>query len=1210
MGLSLLALPWLAAHPEKVEQLLSRALQTDVKVQRVQSDISARPRLLIEGLALGQGSVRIERAAIELDPYGFLPTRQWIRNFAIVGTTIDVEQTAAGWRVRAFNLAQAQQPDWLAQLQQLKHIRQFSAVRSTLRLAPMDRAPIELNDVSIALRRQADVVRVAMRLPSISEPDSDTHLLVMHWNPKLATLQSYLQLNPESLRALSQAFALPDLDGLGEGRLWLNLAQGRIENGRIELRAQDHKGTPTIATVLDSANGREWFGKLSLRDDEIDLSANIDQRNRRVELALSALDLSTLAKALGAHAPRALAKRIAESKLVGSLVDFRLKFAPEHAPIVRGRLLGFGIAAVDKLPGVKNADVLLYGDVTAIAAELQSTNFSFDFPRKLRKSIGVANIRANLDFHRAADAWSLDVNQVHIQDQQFAANGFFTIDKNVVDPAPNMMLSLDIPRGKVVAAGLFFPYDKMPKRALEWLDTALRAGSVQKGRLLWRGPFKGGEFPYHRHQGRMEAQFALDRVDLKFSELWPNAIIDAERVTFINERFTTDSARGLIVGNKLPKISADIAQFSQPILSLKIDGNGDGQALLDLLRQSPIGTRYGDQFVHLQMAGPAQVTMQGQFPLKAELGEKQLHGEVKLDNVGLNNDDWHLVLDGLKGNVRFNQDGFAAESLSALQAGLPVQFSMRVGESMTKVRDRVLAARLSGQMTAATIFGHEKALQSIIAETDGVSDWSIDFRTERRTSESQVRWLSTVDVASDLYGTAINLPVPLGKLREQSRSLRLSAPIEENSERLIALDVGNQLRLLMKNQTPFAGVLLLGNAQSAPLPESGLAIYGRLDKLEPEEWSEMIKGALFGDAGVFSIASVDIAARELAGLGGAVKLLANRTSDGWQIDLDSRIAEGRLVYNMNAPTPSMLVQLNKLHLPEPDQGGNVESNLDPRLLPVLHVYIKDFHVGQAKLGATRLETYPVANGLRVDLLESKSPTLALTGRGDWTNNGTEQSDFKLRFSSEDLGNMLEALGFAGHVESGQTLAEIEAKWQGAPVEFALAKLDGHLKVWVGPGRFLELNPGAGRLFGLLSVRELPRRIALDFRDFFQSGMSFNEVKGDFKFVAGNAFTENLSINAPSADIRVVGRTGLSTRDYEQTAMVNPKVGVLPVVGAVAAGPVGAAAGVLAQGVLGSDKMVTTRYQITGTWEKPMVTKLRSDRSGSRTARSNPDKPTQ
>ena len=109
---------------------------------------------------------------------------------------------------------------------------------------------------------------------------------------------------------------------------------------------------------------------------------------------------------------------------------------------------------------------------------------------------------------------------------------------------------------------------------------------------------------------------------------------------------------------------------------------------------------------------------------------------------------------------------------------------------------------------------------------------------------------------------------------------------------------------------------------------------------------------------------------------------------------------------------------------------------------------------------------------------------------------------------------------------------------------------------------------------------------------FGKGLGFDSIKGDFRFASGNATTENLKIRGPAADIDISGRTGLRARDYDQRVLVMPHVGnSLPVVGAVVAGPVGAAAGFAVQGLLGKglNKAASARYRITGSWDKPVFT---------------------
>jgi len=154
-------------------------------------------------------------------------------------------------------------------------------------------------------------------------------------------------------------------------------------------------------------------------------------------------------------------------------------------------------------------------------------------------------------------------------------------------------------------------------------------------------------------------------------------------------------------------------------------------------------------------------------------------------------------------------------------------------------------------------------------------------------------------------------------------------------------------------------------------------------------------------------------------------------------------------------------------------------------------------------------------------------------------------------------------------------------------------MDGTLSIQVNDGRIPEAaSPGVGRLLGLVSLAELPRRLTLDFGDVFGKGLAFDSISGDFRLANGNAVTDNLSIVGPAANISVNGRTGLRARDYDQQMVVVPHVGnSLPLVGAVVGGPVGAAAGFAVQGILGRglNQAASARYRITGSWDNPVIT---------------------
>src|SRR5699024_3131876 len=134
--------------------------------------------------------------------------------------------------------------------------------------------------------------------------------------------------------------------------------------------------------------------------------------------------------------------------------------------------------------------------------------------------------------------------------------------------------------------------------------------------------------------------------------------------------------------------------------------------------------------------------------------------------------------------------------------------------------------------------------------------------------------------------------------------------------------------------------------------------------------------------------------------------------------------------------------------------------------------------------------------------------------------------------AKNLGKMLDALGFEGLFVGGETRASLDATWPGAPSSFELANMEGLLKVDIGKGRVPEVKPGMGRLFGLMSIAELPRRVSLDFGDVLGKGFGFESMKGSFRFHDGNAETDDFTVKGPAADMLVEGRVGFRARDYD------------------------------------------------------------------------------
>ena len=101
----------------------------------------------------------------------------------------------------------------------------------------------------------------------------------------------------------------------------------------------------------------------------------------------------------------------------------------------------------------------------------------------------------------------------------------------------------------------------------------------------------------------------------------------------------------------------------------------------------------------------------------------------------------------------------------------------------------------------------------------------------------------------------------------------------------------------------------------------------------------------------------------------------------------------------------------------------------------------------------------------------------------------------------------------------------------------------------------------------------------------------NQITGNFRITNGNAYTCDLTLTGPAADVGIVGRAGLNDRDYDQAAIVSANVGnTLPVVGLFTGGPQVAAALLVFSQIFRKPlkDMGQIYYSVIGNWDEPDI----------------------
>jgi uncharacterized protein YhdP len=401
------------------------------------------------------------------------------------------------------------------------------------------------------------------------------------------------------------------------------------------------------------------------------------------------------------------------------------------------------------------------------------------------------------------------------------------------------------------------------------------------------------------------------------------------------------------------------------------------------------------------------------------------------------------------------------------------------------------------------------------------------------------------------------------------------------------------------------GVLAVGDASPGVAKVRGLHIAGQVDEVRLDDWLAMTrKGPRTSGVGD-RIRSIDLSVQDFYVIGQHMTgqhVILNRSADDWIVQLDGAHAIGTVTvpYNFAAGRP-LTLKMQKLTLPGNDEqsvdenSANENSPPDPRRLPSIVLNAESFSLGERHLGKVRANFEKTPFGLESKDIQAGDESFAITGSAGWTvdaaDESMQQSYVVAKLKSTDVAATMQQLNYEPGIAGQDMEIDFDLHWPGGPGVDYLKILNGGVGVRLGSGQLDDVEPGPGRVFGLMSIVALPRRLSLDFRDVLEKGFGFDEITGRFRLEDGNAYTCDLSLKGPAADVGIVGRAGLSSKDYQQTAVVSTNVGnTLPMVGAVVAGPQVAAALLIFSQIFKKplQELGQAYYAIEGSWDNPDV----------------------
>lgn len=1260
-------LPLVERHPDRVAAWLSERVGEPVAFDSASARWTRRgPRFVLEGLRIGEGARRLDigRAELQVAVYSGLLPGEPLTELRVRELSLVLEQGAdRAWQLAG--LPFEPRPD-VDPLDLLEGLGELQVERARLRIrSPALRHELQLPRVDLRLRVQGGRLDAGLRawadpagvpvsaVAGLSRGDGSGQLWVGgrdldlgQWSPLLADtglvlagrgdVDLWARVDARRVMDVRTRASLAPL-ALGARRPWWPgedgqlhsppaaferadlLARWQVSGDGWQLHAPElhfherGRAQPRSLDGLWLAGGEAW----ALQAPRLDLGP------AGALAALSPRLPDGLRRWLHDAAPEAVLRDV---RVAGRAGDWRGSAAFDglawQSQASRPGLRGLsGSAAFDQDGGVIKARGPIDFDWSGFRAPLH------------------ADLDGSLGWWRDGDSWTLGAAGLRLRGADFGATVRAELAFGGPGARPRLDLAADVDPATVRAARHFWVVGKMPPATIDWLDRALVSGDVLDGRAVLAGDLD--DWPFRDGEGRFDARTRVSAATIAFHPDWPAAEGMELDVAFDGPGLQLEG-RGGIAGNPVARVVGGIADFKQPRLRLEARADTQGEPLQALMQASPLAVQHGEHLRQASVRGPVGVDLQLDLPLSAALGGRRIEGRLGLDGVRLADARWDLVLDKVRGAVRFSDGGFATDALAVEFEGRPAVFELRVGDQ-AGAPGQAATVRLEGVFPAEPLLRRHPPVDWLQPRLAGEAAWRVQVDVPSAPADAPAP-PARLRVDSDLAGIAVDLPAPLAKPAAAAWALQLEAPLPlAGGEVRLSLAEVLRLRGRVAADGSLAGRLHFGTGEAAAPPAQGLVAEGRAPVLDVAGWIGFAGGA----EGAAGLREVDLVADRLDLLGSAfdeTRLQLRRDAESTRIELSGREVQGRV--DLPAGEGRVLTgRFARLHWPQkapapaPDgsaaapgeandaiagaglvpaaPGGTAPASpgaaadaapalaapagpdQDPARLPPLDFQVEDLRLGALVLGRTELQARPIADGLRVERFTTRADGLEIDASGDWRRVGEDAdghlraaSDFTVDFRADALGRLLEAFGLSGMVKDGPTTGQLAGRWPGSPGNFALARFQGRLRAEVGEGALLDLEPGgSGRVLGLISLAEIPRRLTLDFSDFFAKGFGFNTMAGEFVFADGRASTDLLLINGPSAEIRVSGATDLLRQEYDQRIEVLPKAGgVLPAIGAIAGGPVGAAVGAVAQAVLQQPlkQAARTVYRVTGPWKSPDV----------------------
>ncbi len=736
-----------------------------------------------------------------------------------------------------------------------------------------------------------------------------------------------------------------------------------------------------------------------------------------------------------------------------------------------------------------------------------------------------------------------------------------------------------------------------------WVEASVKQGTVKQGGFLLHTETR--DVPT-RQSPTVQMFMDIDEAEVVYDQGWP-AVSNARASLLLRDQgLEINVPDGRILNSTINHGWVYLPPGEQ---ALKVIGtvSGDGSDIVTTLLNSPVMSSGGEEFNSWKVSGNAATNLDLTIPLKGGQ-EPAVDVASVLTDASLVSESRQLNFSSVNGRIAYqNAKGLHSEALTGILFGQPMQASIDTVGIGTKQHIRT---RLNSSVDMDTLRKWSGIEQLKLAE--GLQKYQAELAICTRTD------CASLTLKSDLKDTQLSLMPPYSKAR--GSLMPLTVQTDFNAPQTIYISLADDLKaqLLVDNYVFRKGTLAFGTAPSLQR-STGLSVLGRIPQLDVEALIDLLQRAgVWGDndspasttaekTEVLAV-SADVAVGGLKISGYVLEnasLRLRREPAGWNLSVENPDSRGQISLPDQGLSQVKFdrLDLDALLASRQESEGAEDSqsdadNLKPGQLINLNVDISELLFKQKNWGRWQFALRNSDGQTRIEDISGQVGEMSIQGSLGWLPETAEQPDrsrLVLQLSDQKLAKTLETAGFEPILRSNNFKASLNLGWPGAPWAFELAETGGQAGFDIRDGQLVGAGSGTGflRVFGILNMNAIGRRLQLDFADLFAKGISFDRMKGDYRIRQGVATTrEPFIMRGPSVDMAITGDIDLVAETVDQQMAVTlPVTDNIPLAAVILGAPQVAGVAFLLDKLIGDEvkeKLATVSYTMKGDWSDPQV----------------------